>query len=433
MTVVVWLASGEAGWDLEEARPYHPRWIGGGIRTLYEVAAALAAAGHEVELRGNFSPRHLDEICEAAGARPELPEAPRPPEASDTVIVSEGIDVPEAHARLALSPARAVLMVLGPPGLVGWPFAAGWSRPDPVAVDLDELARPDHFRAAAGLGYELWTHTPGLARAAEGAGVACRLVGNGVPGGYPTPARARDIDVVWLSENRWAPLARPVVDRLAALGVECLAVEETGQRELLEVFGRARVLLHPVRIEGHSRIGCEARGMGAVPVVLPSSFGVGLDEAGGAVAVADASDMARAVVELLNSPDRLARLSAAGMRSAREQVEWEPFVERVEAALGEEADDPVRPARATIGEALRERHRSAEQRLGSVLAERDHACAERDQAFAERDRLRAELDDVLGELERHRQWLESTNASLSWRATAPLRAAKRSLARIWLS
>jgi hypothetical protein len=403
---VVWIPSGEPGWDLEEARPYHPRSVGGGLRSMYEMAAALARAGREVELRGVFSPRDLDDVCLAAGARPALPDEPRPPAACDTVIVPEGIDDPEVHSRLVLSPARAVLLLLGPPGLIGWPFAAGWSPPDPLAVDVDAVARPEHFRGAAALGYELWTNAPGLARAAEAAGVACRLVGSGVPGGYPSPPPEKDVDVAWLAENRWAPLARPVVRWLDELGVECVAIADAGHRELLDLLGRARILLHPLRVEGRSRIGCEARAMGAVPVVLASHrFGVGFDEAGGSVPVDSTSEMAGAVVELLGAPDRFARLSAAGMRSAREQVEWRSFVARVDAAAGApQAADAAHAARAAIGEALRERHGARS------LEDED---------------LRRELKDARAELERHRRWLESTNSSLSWRATAPLRSAKR--------
>jgi hypothetical protein len=388
--VVVWIPSGDPGWDLEAARPYETRSLGGGLRTLYELAAALVTGGRPVELRGVYSPPDLAEVCEAAGAWPELPRDPRPPAASDTVIVPEGIDDPEVHARLVLSPARAVLMLLGPPGVLGWPFADGWSPPDPVTMEIGAAARAEHFRAAAGLGYELWTHTPGLQRAAEAAGVPCRIVGNGVPGRYPAPAHERDIDVAWLPGNRWAPLARPAVRSLEKAGARCVAVEDATHREVLELFGRARVVLHPLRVEGHSRIGCEARAMGAVPVVLSSSpFSVGLDEAGGAVAVDDPAELAGAVTAVLADPDRLARLSAAGMRSAREQVDWDSFVRRAGAACaGGAGADPARSARAAIGARLRDRQAGLEL-----------------------------------ELERHARWLESTNSSLSWRATAPLRRA----------
>jgi glycosyltransferase involved in cell wall biosynthesis len=401
--VVVWIPSGDPGWTLEEARPYQTGAIGGGVRTLYEVAAAIAGAGQAVELRGVVSVPEFDEICAAAGARPHLPDQPRLPAASDTVIVPEGIEDPAVHARLALSPARVVLLILGPPGLFGWPFGSGWSPPDPLTVALDAVARPEHFRAAAALGFELWTHTPGLKRAAEEAGVACRFIGNGVPGGYRHPP-PKDIDVLWLPDNRWGPLARPVARRLSELGVECVPLPNVSHDEVLELFGRARIVLHPLRIEGHSRVGCEARAMGAVPVVLDSPYAVGLDEGGGAVSVASVSQMADAVLELLAEPERLARLSANGRRSARRQVEWGPFVERVAAALAEPGDDPARDARATVGGALLRREDEAARRL---------------------ERQAGELDHVNAGLERHKDWLDSINASLSWRLTAPLRAAKR--------
>jgi glycosyltransferase involved in cell wall biosynthesis len=398
--VVVWIPSGDPGWDLEEARPYDPPSVGGGIRTLYEVAAALVVAGRDVELRGVIAQRVLGEVCAAAGAWPKLPAHPRPPTANDTVIVPEGISDPEVHARLVLSPARTVLLMLGPLGLIGWPFADGWSPPDPLTVDVDAVARPEHFRAAAALGYELWTHTPGLQHAAEAAGVPCRFIGNGVPGGYPTPARKRDIDVGWLQENRWADLSRTVVDRLTALGIECAAIPAASQREVLDYFARTRVLLHPLRIEGHSRIGCEARAMGAVPAVLRSNpYAVGLDDAGGALAVDTLPELADAVAGLLAAPAALERLSAAGMRSARRQVDWGVFVSRVDAAYAAGREHHGRPARAAIGDTLRRR----------------------------RGALQLELEARAAELERHRRWLEAINASLTWRVTAPLRGLKRRL------
>jgi glycosyltransferase involved in cell wall biosynthesis len=352
--VVVWIPTGAPGWTLEAATPYHPRSIGGGIRSLYELAAAVASSGRAVELRGAVSPSDLDAVCHAAGARPDLPDEPRPPSAEDTVIVPEGIDDPAIHARLTMSPSRAVLALLGPPGLVGWPFTGGdWSPPDPLTVPLDAVARPEHFRAAAALGYEMWTHTPGMQRAAEAAGVACRYVGNGIPGGYPDPPAEKTVDLAWLSGNRWAPLAQPIVEALSERGVSCVGLAEAHHHEVLDLFGRARVVLHPLRIEGHSRIGCEARAMGAVPVVLNTNpFGVGIDEAGGAVAAERLSDMPQAVLDLLADPDRLALMSARARATASEQVAWEPFVSRVEAALDSPAEDVTRGARAAIGRAV---------------------------------------------------------------------------------
>jgi hypothetical protein len=291
--VVVWIPTGDHGWEIEPAHPYEPRWIGGGLRTLHELAVAIACTGRGVEMRGVVDPRALEELCDAAGARPALPDRPRALTAGDTVIVPEGIDDPAIHARLSLSPARVILMLLAPPGLIGWSFTAGWERPDPVTVDLDAVARPEHFRGAGALGHELWTHSHGLQAAAERAGVACRFIGNGRPGAFPDPAPARDIDVVTLRDNRWAPLAEPVASGLAARGVDCVAIPASSHGRVLEAFGRARVVVHPCRIEGHSRIGCEARAMGAVPVVLSTSpLSVGLDAEGGAVAVDSPAELA---------------------------------------------------------------------------------------------------------------------------------------------
>jgi hypothetical protein len=179
---------------------------------------------------------------------------------------------------------------------------------------------------------------------------------------------------------------------------------------VLEHFGRARVVLHPLRIEGHSRIGCEARAMGAVPAVLRSNpFAVGLDADGGALAVGTVDELPQAIADLLASPQRLEQLSAAGMRTAREQVDWDAFVERVDAAYGSRAEHPGRAAHAEIGAALRARHDLMERELAARVAERDEARED---------------------LERHRRWLDRTNESLSWRMTAPLRATKRRLARM---
>src|SRR3954471_4043131 len=119
---VVWIPSDAPGWMLEAGTPYDAPWIGGGIRSLYELAAAIAAGGRAVELRGVVSMPDLAAICKAAGAWPELPSESRLALTSDTVIVPEGSADPAIHARVALSPARAVLAVLGPPGLTGWPF-----------------------------------------------------------------------------------------------------------------------------------------------------------------------------------------------------------------------------------------------------------------------------------------------------------------------
>jgi hypothetical protein len=407
MSVVVWLPNRDAGWELPPAEPYDHPWIGGGRRTMHELAVAVACTGRAVEFRGEMSIPVLDELAEAAGARPELPAAPRPLTAGDTVIVNEGLEDPRVVARLALSPARTVLMALAPLGLFGWSFTAEpWSPPDFETVPIDSVARPEHFAGAAALGFEIWTHSPGLDRAAAAGGVTSRCVGNGQPVPFPEPPRAKDVDVVAVGSNRWAPLARPVIEELERRGVACARLPESSHADLIAALGRARVFVHPSRIEGDSRLGREARAMGAVPVVLDTNpFAVGFDEAGGSVAVGSVDEMADAVTALLADPGRLARLAATGMDTARRQVEWAPYVERVDAALREPVPDPGRGARAGIGAAVRI---PLDDRIETLERELAHARWDRD---------------------RHQRWLEGVNASASWRITAPLRALKRRLGR----
>src|SRR3954468_10602982 len=118
--VSVWRpTAGPHGWEIEGVRAHVARWVGGGLRSMYEMAVAVASAGRQVELRGAVHMPPLDELVEATGARPELPDSSRRLTAGDAVIVPEGIDDPAVHARLALSPARTILMMLGPPGLIG--------------------------------------------------------------------------------------------------------------------------------------------------------------------------------------------------------------------------------------------------------------------------------------------------------------------------
>jgi hypothetical protein len=380
------------------ARAVDHGWLGGGRRTMHELAVAVACTGRAVEIRGECDSAVLDELVSAAGAAPALPDLARAPTAADTVIVYEGVDDPLVFARVALSPARAVLMLLAAPGLVGWPFAAGWSAPDPLTVETDSLARPEHLRAAAAVGFELWTHMPAMVERAEAAGLECRFLGNGHPVAFPEPAVERDLDAVALAGNRWAPLAEKVMAELAGRGLRCHTAPPRAHHDaVIELFGRARTLVHPARVEGHSRTGCEARAMGAVPIVLDSlPFAVGLDEAGGAVAVPTVAEIAPAALDLIADGERLERLSRAGVASARRQLDWQTYLRRVDTALSQPPPaDPGREARAEFGAGLAARER-----------------------------------DAAGVLARHRGWLEDVNRSASWRITGPLRAAKRRLRRL---
>jgi hypothetical protein len=414
--IVVWLPSRDAGWMLPPAEPYENDWLEGGRRTMHELTVAIAATGREVEFRGEMSLRVLDELAAAAGARPLLPDRPRQLTASDTVIVNDGVTDPAIYARLALSPARVALMMLAPLGLMGWPFTEDrWSPPDFETVEVASVAQPEHHRGAAALGFELWTHSPGMQRAAAVAGVDCRFVGNGQPAPFPDPPAAKDIDVVTISGNRWAVLARPVAEELDRMGVETVALPDAVHGEMLRAFGRARILIHAARVEGHSRIGCEARAMGAVPVTLDTNpFAVGLDEAGGSVAVPAVAEMAGAVRDLLRDPGRLERLSATASRTAREQVDWATYLRRVDEALEGAGADPGRGARGAIGE-----------RLAGELRDARSEAADAASGLA---RLEEEVASVREDLARHQQWLTAVNGSVSWRLTAPARSAKRRLA-----
>ena len=303
-------------------------------------------------MRGGVDRSVLEPIAAAAGgALPELPTERRAITTQDVVILPEG-QFPITFAQIALSPARAIMLLLAPPGLFGWPFVEGWSLRDPLEVDVDAVARPEHFRAMAAFGFELWTHSPALLERIREAGLTATLVGAGQPGSLPIP-RPKVYDVVTLANNRWASLAREVVSQLPPSVVHH-EIPSTSNERVLEAFGQARVLVHPLRLEGDSRIGQEARAMGAVPVVLDTNpFNVGLDEAGGAVAVSTLEEMPDAVMALLRNPERLRTLRERAMATAREQVDWDRYVERIDAALSRGvAEDPARGARAVMGGAL---------------------------------------------------------------------------------
>jgi len=385
--LVVYTGGGD-GLELPPAMPVTAPWIGGGIRTLHELAFAAAASGWRVELRGPVLPSAFERLAVAAGVRPELPDTPRRPAAEDLIVIPEGYEDPWSIARVVLSQARGIMMLLAPPGLFGWPFVPGkWSRASPLIAERAVLARPEHFRGAAELGLTLWTHMPRMAQLAHDAGVPCRSIGNGSPSTVAEPP-AKRVDVAWLQANRWAPLAESVATSLGER-ISVDAIEEVEHDELLARVGAARVLLWPSRIEGHARIAGEARLLGCVPVALASNeFATGLDEASGAVVVDTVEQMRPAVEALLRDPARLAELAERGRRSAAIQLDWDAYAARVGAALYEVEQAP-RPdavgALAGLGERLellRGEHERllAEMRaaLAAVHDQRDHAQARYD-------------------------------------------------------
>jgi chromosome segregation ATPase len=156
-----------------------------------------------------------------------------------------------------------------------------------------------------------------------------------------------------------------------------------------------------MRIEGHSRIGQEARAMGAVVVTLDSNrYAVGLDDAGGAVAVASVDEMPAVVEALLADPGRLSALRERAMRSAREQVDWSTYVRRVGAALARDDDDSARAARGQIGERIRDGDEAAREReraLEAAAREVHETAAMLHREVAVRDRRLTELESALHE------------------------------------
>jgi hypothetical protein len=374
-------------WLLPESRFVDRVWIHGGERSLYELAAASAALGYQVELRGELSCTDLDEICAAAGARPATGMAPRRPGPDDVVVVPEGWTEPWAYARVALSPATPVLLLLGLPGLVGWPFVATWSKPDPLLADPARVARPEHFRAMDALGFTLWTNSRRLAEDAVAAGVPCTAIGQGQPVDLPRSS-GKTHDVVYVEDNRWGPLSRRVADALADRS--CLAIPRSRWPDTIRGLARGRTLILPARLEGAGRIQTEARALGTVPVALSANpYGEGLSEEGGAVLVDTVEEMPGALRSLLGDPERLEELSSRAVRTARRQTDWAGFTERVEAALvalGKE--DPGRSARAGMGRSVGELLAGRDRQVEGALAEARNARTERDAAT---ERLRSLL------------------------------------------
>jgi glycosyltransferase involved in cell wall biosynthesis len=362
LSIVVRVAGrGRVPWELPGARFRAPlEVVKGGRRTMYELAVAIAATGREVELRGAIAKPAFEEICAAAGARPVLDPNPRMPRADDTIIVPEGWPGP-LFAPYALGGSRCIMMLLAPPGFAGWPFSdREWEKPDPLTVDPGSVGRPEQFAAIAGMGFELWTHSGGLRDAARAGGVECAWIGSGQPIPFPQPP-AKDSDLVLLENNRWASLATGVAE---AVGRPTVRIPTADHDTVLRELGRARVLVWPSRVEGHSRVQVEARAMGTVPVALASNrFAEGLGADGGAVTVSVVDEMAPAIESLLGRPDELGRLSKLAKETARSQVDWDAYVGRVDAALS--APAPARPGsdarQAVVAELARWEHRTLRQ------------------------------------------------------------------------
>jgi hypothetical protein len=327
------------------------------------------------------------------------------PQRGDVVLMPEGFEDPLTYGYAVLSGARKILLVLAPPGFVGWPFREGWYRKPAVDISVDEVGLPEHYRAIDAMGFEMWGNSPRLVDRINASGVRGTYIGAGRPVPFEPPLPKR-YDVVTFANNRWAQLAREVVARLDP-SVTHHEIPPVPNVEVLRQLGQARVLIHPLRIEGDSRIGQEARAMGAVPVVLnTNTYSAGLDEEGGAVEVCTLDDMPGAVMELLNDPDRLADLRGRGMRTARAHLDWEAFVGRVDAALSRSVPEhPGLRAHAAIGAQLR----AAEQRVALEAETRERALVD------ELDRVRAELSHALADVSNLNEALDVIRGTRAWR------------------
>ncbi len=265
-------------------------------------------------------------------------------------MVPEGWIDPVAYARIAFSPARAFLLILGPPGLVGWNFLEGWVPPDPLTVAPGEVARPESFRGMASLGFELLTNNPALADASRDADVPCTSIGTGRPTPFPDPVD-KTHDVALVRSNRWASIAERVATELD--GASILRIPEVEHREMLDQLGRTRVLPWPARLEGACRFLTEARAMGTVPVALANPFIADMSEDSGGLVVGSIEEMSGVVTALLADPERLARLSASATEAARRVTDWDRYVGAVHDALAAPQSASLSVGtRAAIGRSL---------------------------------------------------------------------------------
>lgn len=422
------------GWDMP---PYQrvddATWTHGGVRSMIELAAGLAAIGLDVELRGAFAESEVAALEHAAGVHLGRAGARRRPEPNEIVVVPEGHDDPLIFARVALSGARAVLMMLGPLGLVGWPFD---ETPIPQAdqiltLDTESVGRPQSLLAARSLGLELWTNASAIAYRGVSAGIDVKYVGSGRPQPYPEPGK-KTVDVLALGENRWGSLAEQALEQIPAQ--YNTRIQRRGTHgEMLAALSAARVFLHPARIEGRSRLCEEARAMRAVPVLLASNTnGEGYGAEFGSVVVESVGDMPVAAAAILSDPERMAALAESGYRTARQDGDWEAYKQRLRRAVAD-ADLAVAAGtyiRARIGERAAEEHSSLLHQRNAITDERDAIAEERERLVGDDAALRermavlwVQLDESSRRVQELNEGLLGLLSSSSWRVTKPLRAA----------
>ena len=339
-------------------------FISGGERSLYELAVAGAVLGLEVELRGDINRPILEVVTSAAGASPSVGLEPRRPDGADLIVIPETADK-DLLATVALSSARRVMMLLGPPGLCGWSFEPGWTVPDSMTIPLDTIGTAWNYRQLEGSGLTLWTHTHGIAETGHRSGVEVTWIGTGTPVPFPDGI-AKQFDVAVVAANRWAGWAREVADRLEVASV--LTVPATPSVYSLSPWlAPARILLWPSRVEGVSRIAREARGVGTVPIALDTNPFATVDDHGpGVVLVSDLNGIVGTVRQLLADPPRLAALADQARTGARHQADWATYVARVGETIEGLEKVPASPGSAAagaIGDHVRQRDREERKHL----------------------------------------------------------------------
>lgn len=341
-----------------------PSFISGGERSLYELATAAAVAGFDVELRGDLNAAILGTITGAAGVAPRCPDQSRRPRADDIVIVPEGYDI-AGLAALHLSDSRNVVLALAPPGLSGWSFQAGWSLPSHLTVPLDQVGRPETFRAIAALGFSLWTNAHGIAEAGRSAGTSVTWLGTGTPVPFP-PSPPKEYDLAVVESNRWHTWSEQIANELSEFSVLRIPARASTY-SLGADLARARVLIWPSRVEGMSRIAREARGVGTVPVALDTNpFATLEDHGAGVVLVPDLATLRDEARRLLRDPERLAALSNQAVAGVRAQADWGHYVARVAAAVTDLADQVDAPARAVFGDFFDRKVRALQRQVAAL-------------------------------------------------------------------
>ncbi len=236
-------------------------------------------------------------------------------------------------------------------------------------------------------------------------------LGTGTPVPFPDPG-PKTVDVAIVEENRWVSLAEEVVGRLDGVSVLRIArIDST--YSLSEVLRPARILVWPSRVEGMSRIAREARGVGTVPVVLDTNpFVTSADHGGGLVLVDDLSGMAHEISTLLGDRGGLERLSDEGIESARLQVSWKHYLDRVSRSLQAVATcaGPAAAALDIVGretwldvKGLTDNRTALERRIEELRVDAN-------ELQTETERLRArveELESESGRLQAHTELLQA--------------------------